>query len=155
MTSQRAWALLTLTMFMLTIMGCGMFRPSVEEVRTELARLIDPALDAGLGEAGRPEGNSEGGYCHEPLIGPANGIRPTLGYTFSFSHLKGDPEDFLEKVEEYWRDEGLDVEVQETDNARYVYSGNDGYSIRAALFYESKEADIGGSGPCVDDPEYE
>lgn len=143
------------TIFLLSSIGCGLFRPSVEEVRTELASLIDPALDAGLGDAERPEGNAEGGYCHEPLIGPANGISPTLGYTFPFSRLDGDPEDFLKRVEDYWRDEGLEVEVQKTDNSRIVFSGKDGYSIRAAIFYELMEVDIGGSGPCVDDPEFD
>ncbi len=140
-------------MIFLTTVGCGLFRPSVEEVRTELARLIDPALDAGLGDVERPEGNAEGGRCQEPIMGPANGTRPTLGYTFSFSILEGDPEVFLERVEDYWRGEGLEVEVQETDNARYVYSGKDGYSISVAIVYDSMEVDIGGSGPCVDDPD--
>ncbi len=136
----------------LTVAGCGLFRPSVDVVGTELSRLIDPALDVGLGDAERPDGNAGGGYCHEPLIGPANGIWPTLGYTFSFSILEVEPEVFLERVEAHWRGEGFDVEVQETDNARYVYSGNDGYSISAVILYDSMEADIGGSGPCVDDP---
>lgn len=154
MTSPRGRTFLAAsTLFLLTTVGCGLFRPSVEEVRTELARLINPALDAGLGDVERPEGNAEGGSCQEPLIGPANGFRPTLGYTFSSSILERDPEDFLEKVEDHWRSEGLEVEVQETDSGRYVYSGKDGYSISAAIVYDSKEVDIAGSGPCVDNPD--
>lgn len=136
----------------MAMMGCGLFRPSVEEVRTELGRLIDPALDAGLGGAEPPEGYAGRGYCHEPLIGPADGIRPRLSYTFSFEILD-DPEAFLDRVQEYWQSQGLEVRVDETEEARILFSGNDGYSISASIVYDSMEADIGGSGPCVDDPE--
>lgn len=153
MTSRGPTTLVISTMLLLSSIGCGLFRPSLEEARNALAGLIDPALDAGLGDAERPEGNAGGGSCHEPLVGPDNGISPTLGYTFSFSTLKGDPEDFLDRVEEHWRSEGLEIEVDVTDNSRLVYSGKDGYSIRAAIFYESMEVDIGGSGPCVDNPD--
>lgn len=142
------------TMFFLTTVGCGFFRPSAKEARTELARLIDPALDAGLGDAAeRPKGNSDGHSCHEPLIGPANGIRPTLGYTFSWSVLEDGPEAFLERVANYWQGEGLEVDVDETENARFIFSGKDGYNIGASIVYDSMEADILGSGPCVDDPD--
>jgi len=141
------------TILFLTMTGCSLLRPSVEEVRNELARLIDPALDAGLGEAERPEASIGGGYCHEPLIGPANGIRPTLGYTFSWTVLEGDPNDFLKGVEDHWRSEGLEIEVDETDNARILFSGKDGYNLSAAIIFDSMEADIGGYGPCVDHPD--
>lgn len=135
------------------MMGCGLFRPSVNEVRNELAGLVDPALDAGLGDAERPEGNAEGQPCYEPLVGPANGIRPLLVYRFSFSKLDGDPKVFLKRVEEHWRGEGLEVEIDDDDNSRRVYSGKDGYSLRAAIIYETMEASIGGTGPCVDNPD--
>jgi len=141
------------TICFLTAMGCGLFRPSAEEAQTELARLINPALDVGLGGGERPEADVGGDSCHEPLVGPADGIRPLLVYTFSFSDLEDDPEVFLERVEEHWRNEGLDVNIDETDNSRRVYSGKDGYSIRAAIFYDRMEANIGGTGPCVDNPD--
>jgi len=137
---------------LVTMMGCGVFRPSVEEIRTELAHLIDPALDAGLAGADRPEANVSGGYCHEPLIGPADGIRPLLSYTFSFSILD-DPEAFLDRVEDYWRGQGLEVEINANEESRILYSGNDGYSISAGITYDSMEVRIGGTGPCVDNPD--
>jgi hypothetical protein len=141
-------------MLLFTVTGCGLFRPSAKEARTELARLIDPALDAGLGSADRPKGEATSHSCHEPLIGPANGIRPTLGYRFSWSVLEDDPEEFLERVANYWRGEGLEVRFDESDNARFLFSGKDGYNIGASIIYDSRVADIGGSGPCVDDPEF-
>lgn len=151
MTSPRGRTTVVLcTMFFLTTIGCGLFRPSMEKARTELARLIDPALDAGLGEAERPEGEAGGHSCYEPFVGPANGVRPTLGYTFSWSILDDGPEAFLERVANYWRSEGLEVEVDETENARFLFSGKDGYSFGASIVYDSMEAEILGSGPCVD-----
>jgi hypothetical protein len=150
--SRANWTRALGAMFFLTMIGCGLFRPSLDEVRSELSGLIDPALDAALGDAERPDGNAEGQPCHEPLVGPANGIRPLLVYRFSFSSLDTDPEIFLERVEQYWRTEGLEVQIDEDDNSRRVHSGKDGYNIRAAIVYESKEASIGGTGPCVDDP---
>jgi len=143
------------TMLFVTTMGCGLFRPSVEEARTELARLIDPALDAGVGDADRPEGDANSHSCHEPVVGPENGIRPTLSYTFSWSVLEDGPEEFLERVANYWRGEGLEVRFDESENARFLFSGKDGYNIGASIVYDSMEADIGGSGPCVDNPAHE
>lgn len=151
MTSPRGQITVALcAMFLLTIVGCGFFRPSVKDVRTELTRLIEPALEAGLGGAERPKGEVNGHSCYEPFVGPENGIRPRLSYTFSWSILKDGPEVFLERVERYWRSEGLEVEVENTDNARILFSGKDGYTIGASIIYSSMEADIGGSGPCVD-----
>lgn len=141
-------------MFFAATMGCGLFRPSVEEVRTELARLVDPALDAGLENVKRPEANVSGGSCHEPLFGPASGIRPHLSYSFSFSIIGGEPKAFLDRVEKYWRGEGLEVVIDETEEARILFSGKDGgYNISASIVYETMEARIGGTGPCIDDPE--
>lgn len=125
----------------------------MQEVRAELASLFDPALDAGLGGVERPEGNAEGGLLPRASNWSGQRLSAHLGYAFSFSTLEGDPEAFLERVENHWRGEGLVVEVQETDDARFVYSGKDGYSIRAVIVYDSMEVDIAGSGPCVDNPD--
>ncbi len=151
MTSPRGQATVPLcAIFLLSIVGCGFFRPSVKDVQTELTSLIDPALEAGLGGAERPEGDVRGQSCYEPFVGPANGTRPRLSYTFSWSILKDGPEAFLGRVESFWRSEGLEVEVETTDNARILFSGRDGYTIGASIIYSSMEAKIGGSGPCVD-----
>ncbi len=144
--------MVALGILLLATVSCRLFRPSVEEVRTELTRLIDPALDAGLGEVKRPKGHAGGSSCYEPIIGPKYGIRPRLGYTFPLSILDGDPETFLDKIEDHWRKEGLAIRIDETENARILFTGKDGYNISAAIIYGTMEADIGGSGPCVDDP---
>ena len=66
-----------------------------------------------------------------------------------------DPEAFLDRVGDYWRGEGLEVRVDETEEARILFSGNDGYNISAYIVYDSMEAHIGGTGPCVDNPDPE
>lgn len=138
---------------LLLALGCGMGRPSLDEARKELAGHIDPALQAALkGVAVRPERLTGIDHCSDPFFGPRQGVRPTLSYRIPIQALGENPKQFVFEAEKVWRDRGLTVEIDETEEVIGRFGSNDKYKMDAFVNFTNGDAMIAGSGPCVDDP---
>jgi hypothetical protein len=134
--------------------GACLGRPSLKETTQELADLIEPAVRFWNPDYKRlSQAFDEPQACSDPFIGPSDGLRPTLTYEFPFTALGDDPMNLLTAVEEYWKSQGLETQVDETDLVKIRFSGRDGYSLSVDVNYSSETASVGGSGPCVDNPE--
>lgn len=137
---------------LMSMAHCSMGRPSYDEAQAELEDLISPAVDA-VQPAGNvePERRVSDSACHEPVIGPSDGLRPELQYSLpNVGDLTAD--EFLEQVESVWTEMGLNVEKSENERSRILFSGSNGYSVRAVFQTATRTVAIGGSGPCVDNP---
>lgn len=128
-------------------------RPSFDEASKELARLVDPAAQAALNGVEPSERNVGNDHCGDPFTGPKNGIQPTLVYRVSTSKLGDDPNGFVRRAEEVWRNEGLDIETGDSENVYGRFASRPGYGLEAFVNHANQEAIVRGTGPCVDDPE--
>jgi hypothetical protein len=136
---------------LLTI-GC-LGRPSFSEAKAELADLINPARQAALqGTGANPDPSEQVAYCSDPFIGPSDGVRPTLRYVIPLASLGENSKVFVEEAENVWRDQGLEIESDESEVRYVLFATKRGFSLQASLNYENGEAIISGTGPCVDDP---
>lgn len=145
---------ITISAVTLLLLGCGTSRPAFDEAANELAAHVDPALRAGLGSTTvKPEKIAGIDYCSDPFFGPRQGARPTLTYTIPITALTEDPTSFVLKAEKVWQTQGLLIETEETDRVFARFASDDDYHLEASVSYANGEASIGGSGPCVDDPE--
>jgi hypothetical protein len=131
--------------------SCG--RPSFEEVSQELADLVDPAAKAALNGVDPSERVAGSDFCGDPLTGPENGIQPTLVYRVPISALGDDPKLFVTRAEKVWRQKGLEIEKDETEDVFSGFATKPGYGLEVFVNYTNEEALISGTGPCVDDPE--
>jgi hypothetical protein len=126
----------------------------VEEANRELARLLEPALEAGLrGAQHDPERLSGTDACSNPLTGPRQGVRPGVEYRIPIEVLGSEPERFVIEAEKVWREMGLETRADETESNLTRLATKPGYSLSASVNFANKEALLIGSGPCVDDPE--
>jgi hypothetical protein len=148
----NAFSLVIVGGILMSMTHCSLGRPSYAEAQAELEALIRPALEA-VREAvsAEPERQESNAACNEPVLGPTNGLRPELQYSLADV---GDltSEEFLDQVESAWTEMGLEVERSENERSRILFSGKDGYSVRALFQLANQAVEIGGSGPCVDDP---
>ncbi len=145
--------LISIFLALTTTSGCGLFRPSFEEASQELADLVDPALKAALqGVDHTPNKLTESDNCSDPFTGPSDGLRPTLDYSIPLAALGSNPESFVERAERAWEEAGLKVQRDRSETADHRFSGRDGYALQAMVNYANNEAIIGGTGPCVDNP---
>lgn len=132
--------------------GC-LGRPNFTEAKSELSKLVDPALQAALQEvAVNPDPSEQVAYCSDPFIGPSDGVRPTLRYVVPLASLGENSKAFVEEAENVWRDQGLEIESDESEVRYVLFATKRGFSLQASLNYENGEAIISGTGPCVNDP---
>ncbi len=126
--------------------------PSFDEASQELADLIDPAVKAAFSESDvRPRRVEDSGECSDPFFGPSQGLRPELTYELPLSTL-GDPQVFISSVEKAWKAKGLEVRSDDDDVVLSRSVSKGAYRARALINFTNQQAVIGGSGPCVDDP---
>lgn len=146
-----AYTFVTLGLLFSLNVGC-VFRPSFDEAREELSALIDPAAQAAFGQLNeRPNPIIEEDPCSDPLRALGDGLRPVLRYEVPLAS-DIDPRGIVGAVEEVWRDMGLEIESDDNQRVLVRYSGRDGYSLRIMVNFANQEAYLGGSGPCVDNP---
>lgn len=129
------------------------FRTSFEEATKELADLVAPAAEAAFAKSGaQPTITQEPDPCSDALLGPSDGLRPTLNYEISLSELS-DPQAFVLSAEAAWKTQGLDVSVDDYEGAISRRVGRNGYRAQLLVHFENQEVSIAGSGPCADNPE--
>lgn len=111
-----------------------------------------PAAEAALNGVEPTERVSGTDFCGDPVTGPKNGIQPTLVYRVPISALGEEPNSFVIRAEKVWNDKGLEIEKDETEEVISRFATKPGYGLEVFVNYSNQEAVIGGTGPCVDDP---
>ena len=135
------------------VIAASCSRPSFDEASRELRKLVDPAAKAALNGADPVQESAGSDYCGDPFTGPKNGIQPTLVYRLPLSALGDEPELFVSRAEEVWRDNGLKIDKDESEGVISRFATKPGYGLEVVVNYSNNEAIIGGTGPCVDDPD--
>lgn len=137
-------------LLLLGLSGCG---PSYDEASEELERLLDPALKAGFRQVDMGSFRQDRRqHCSDPIFGPKEGLRPAVFYDVPLSRIEDEGESLLSSVEKAWKDLGLEVEAYEGEGTMTRRASTGPYGLRALVNLNNGEASIGGSGPCVDDP---
>lgn len=133
--------------------ACFLTRASLEESREELTSLLEPAFRAGFDESVGVALEATHG-CHDPFYGPReHGLSIHVFYRVPYAEVR-DHAEFLDRVSRAWQEIGLEISPDyNTEGLDTLFSGRDGYSLQAFLNDQTQEAYIGGSGPCVDNPD--
>jgi hypothetical protein len=149
----RVKTTLLLLIAILVMNGGCQTRPSFDEASLELSRLLDSAIQTGFAGSTEPPEREEGrDACGDPLLGPSDGLQPTLSYRLPISSLTDGPEAFITSVANLWKGQGLAVESQRTENELAVFASKENYDLQAFVGLANETAILSGTGPCVDKP---
>lgn len=128
---------------------------SYAEASEKIVELAEPSLRIGLGTDLHPaEKRSRQSPCDDAFGAPSEYVRPVVQYRFPLELIEGDPDRFVEEVEELWRSRDLETSPHNSASVTRSFGTTpDGFNFRVFVNRESGIAFVGGSGPCVDPPE--
>lgn len=152
MTSPVRVAAMMLAGLLLGIgIACAMGQ-TFEGARRELASMIEPAANAAFSPAS-PTPVEDADPCQDPFFGPRDGLRPVLSYEASLATIGKSAAELVSAAEEAWREMGLEISPDESEELVTRYAGRDSYNVRIVVNLRDGVAVVEGSGPCVDNPE--